>query len=298
VSKAKACGPKSPLVPASVPVVTLSSVEIPMEVCDSEIVVITDVVPLVPNLLETTADALVHLFAFHPSMSWDELLALVEAKASAKGVAIPIARKPLSFSTVARREATVQAGISFSDAAKNASTPQGAWSQVRAKRNHSAHKADKFSPKKWAERSASQKRATVVETGRLELPDLKVVHVRGFKVSPDNPVTVLRDLIREEFHFDTSSIWNLSGRAYTQIVELVVVKAQVPALLAAFVDNKLGLQISTGYDPRRPDKVETEAVALGNFKTRVDREISRINRALAHNHYMATVSKLRHVVNP
>jgi hypothetical protein len=68
-------------------------------------------------------------------------------------------------------------------------------------------------------------------------------------------VTVLRDLIREEFHFDTSSIWNLSGRAYTQIVELVVLKAQVPALLAAFVDNKLGLQISTGYDPRRPTRL-------------------------------------------
>jgi hypothetical protein len=136
----------------------------------------------------------------------------------------------------------------------------------------------------------------VADTGRLDLPDLKVVHVRGFKVSPDNPVTVLRDLIREEFHFDTSSIWNLSGRANTQIVELVVVKAQVPALLAAFVNNKLGLQISTGYDPRRPDKVETEAVALSNFKTRVDREIARINRALVNNHYVATVSKLRHVV--
>ncbi len=197
---------------------------------------------------------------------------------------------------MARREVTVQAGMSFSDAAKNAPTPQGAWSQVGAKRNHSAHKADKFSPKKWAERSASQKRATVVETGRMELPDLKVVHVRGFKVSPDNPVTVLRDLIREEFHFDTSSIWNLSGRAYTQIVELVVVKAQVPALLASFVGNTFGLQISTGYDPRRPDKVETEAVALINFKTRVDREISRIYRALSNNHYLVTVNKLHHVV--
>jgi hypothetical protein len=81
-------------------------------------------------------------------------------------------------------------------------------------------------------------------------------------------------------------------------VELVVVKAQVPALLASFVGNSLGLQISTGYDPRRPDKVETEAVALVNFKTRVDREIARINRALVNNHYATTVAKLRHVVNP
>jgi hypothetical protein len=124
---------------------------------------------------------------------------------------------------VARREATVQVGMTFSDAAMNAPSPNGAWFQVEAKRNHSAHKADKFSPKKCAERSASLKRATVVETGRMGLLDLKVVHVRGFKVSPDNLVTVLRDLIREEFNFDTSSIWYLSGRAYTQIVELVVV---------------------------------------------------------------------------
>jgi hypothetical protein len=150
---------------------------------------------------------------------------------------------------VARREATVQVGMTFSDAAMNAPSPKGAWFQVEAKRNHSAHKADKFSPKKCAERSASQKRATVVETGRMGLPDLKVVHVRGFKVSPDNLVTVLRDLIREEFNFDTSSIWYLSGRAYTQIVELVVVKAQSYCLSFDLVGNTFGLQISTGYDP-------------------------------------------------
>jgi hypothetical protein len=112
----------------------------------------------------------------------------------------------------------------------------------------------------------------------------------------ENPVTVLRDLIRDDLKFDTSSIWNLSGRTHTQIVELTIVKTEVPALIRAFTDNKFGLKLSTTYDPRRPDKVESESVALSNFKNRQDREIARIKRALHQVHQIHIVSRLRHVI--
>lgn len=181
------------------------------------------------DLLKDISDTVVDFFSSNPFVSLEDLLAHIELNSKSKSVQIPRLSKPLSYSTIASRSASTQAGMSFSDADKD--TQKSTWSQVGSKRPLSAQKTESSG------------------TRRVDLPDLKVVHVRGFNVSPENPVTVLRDLIREEFQFDTSAIWNLSGRDYTQIVEMVVVKDHVPALLASFAGNKFDLVISTSYDP-------------------------------------------------
>jgi hypothetical protein len=57
-----------------------------MDVCDSECVEIADAIvdSPVPDVLANMAGAVVNLFANLPFMSWGELLALIEAKASAR----------------------------------------------------------------------------------------------------------------------------------------------------------------------------------------------------------------------
>lgn len=76
---------------------------------------------------------------------------------------------------------------------------------------------------------------------KFEFPDLQVVHVLGFNISPDNPVTGMYGLLRDELNFDISKVWNCSGRTQTKIVELLVVKSAVKEFFKAFEGNSFGL---------------------------------------------------------
>ena len=240
--------------------------------------------------MSTMGDILIEFLQAN-DLSLATLVAFVETKAKNAGIILKESPVKKSFATIASQTSLDPTKLSFSSVAQSPSLNN--WSTVGNKRAHITPKAPH---KKWAERSDNQKRSAAPGTVKPVMPDLQIVHVRGFNVSLENPVTVLRDLIRDDLKFDTSSIWNLSGRTHTQIVELTIVKTEVPALIRAFTDNKFGLKLSTTYDPRRPDKVESESVALSNFKNRQDREIARIKRALHQVHQIHIVSRLRHVI--
>lgn len=272
---------------------------VPTELVVSQAAVNTEPIASSEFCLATMGDIIFDFLKSNSSISLASIVTYVETKARTEGFILQVQTPKKSFATVASTVAS-QANantsmLSFAEIAQTAAqTPsQNSWSQVGSKR---AHVSPKVPHKKWAERTDSQKRFAAPGTVKQLMPDLQIVHVRGFNVSTDNPVTVLRDLIRDDLKFDTNFIWNLSGRTHTQIVELTVVKTEVPALMRAFAENKFGLKMSTTYDPRRPDKVETESVALSNFKNRLNREILRVRRASQHVHQIHIVTRLRHVI--
>ena len=112
---------------------------------------------------------------------------------------------------------------------------------------------------------------------KIELPDLKVVHLSGFKLTNSKPVTVVKEMLASEFHFDPSNIWNLSNRSHN-IIEMVIVKASDPDLIIVLANNKFSLKLAADYDPCSPDRLESSEESLVKFRIHITREISRITR--------------------
>ena len=129
----------------------------------------------------------------------------------------------------------------------------------------------------------------------FSFPDLKVVHLKGFRAVPGSSATLIKDCLKEEFGFDPRAIWHVSYRGM-YIVELVMVKSAIPALFAALKGNKFGFGLSETYNPTLPDGDGEAAEALSRFKSRIDRDIARMKHELQNIHRFGTAARLKDLV--
>ena len=229
---------------------------------DQDEVVLTTIPQSEEKPISAVQSLLAYLVEIMPALSNAELAELYEGCHAAFPTFGPILTPlKMTFATIATQQAA---------------SPACKRTHENISRTGSAHTAPRSS--KWNSFNASDIKAMLPSASpKIDLPDLKVVHLSGFRLIPGKSITVVKDMLDTEFQFNPANIWNLSNRGHS-IIELVVVKDSVPDLILALKNNKFGLKLSETYDPRRPDGLESSEDSLHKFRNRISRDIARIHR--------------------